>query len=94
MARTKKIQSRKAKIKKVEICAKITSLIVDYVTGKMNSRTCRMFNQHMRICPDCVNFLNTYRKTIQATQSLRFEDIPPDMVRRVQRFLQEKIPGA
>lgn len=91
MAKLRKTKSRRPKSKKAEICAKITSLIIDYVSGALNPRTSRMFEQHLRICPDCVGFLNTYKKTIQLTRSLRYEDIPTKMVERVDRFLQRKI---
>ena len=77
-----------------EICAQITTLIKDYITGALDPKNTLAFEQHLTICPDCVAFLNTYRKTIQATQSLRFEEIPGEMVERVEKFLKEKIKKA
>lgn len=75
-------------------CQQITEFILDYITGELHPDTAAVFQEHLRICPDCVAFLNTYKKTVQVTRSLRYEDIPPEMETRVRRFLQEKIKGA
>jgi len=72
-------------------CHLVTSLILDYLSGQMGPETTSAFEQHLRDCPDCVAFLNTYKKTILATQSLRYEAIPVQMRRRVQQFLLERI---
>lgn len=72
------------------ICKEITDLIIDYLTGHLDSNTASAFEKHLHLCTDCVAFLETYKKTVQATQSLRYEDIPPEMERRVRRFLQKK----
>lgn len=74
-----------------EICAEITALIVDYIAGALDSDRRLAFEQHLMICPDCVAFLNTYKKTVAATRSLRFEDIPRAMVERTEKFLQQKL---
>lgn len=88
----KQTRLRQTKFRQTRItCQHITSLILDYVTGELDPDTTVAFEAHLRICPDCVAFLNTYQKTIQATRSLRYEEIPSEMVNRVRRFLQEKI---
>ena len=74
-------------------CEQITDLVLDYVAMVLDKGTTVVFEEHIRKCPDCMAFLNTYRKTIQATQSLRYEDIPADMQNRVRQFLIEKIKG-
>ncbi len=74
------------------ICEEITDLILDYMTGELDPETISAFEEHLRLCPDCDGFLNTYTKTIQATRSLRYENIPPEMEKRVRRFLQERTP--
>lgn len=73
------------------ICEEITSLILDYLTGEINPETASAFEEHLRLCPDCVAFLKTYKKTVQATRSLHYEDIPPEMEKRVRRFLRERL---
>ncbi len=72
------------------ICREITDLLLDYMTGELDPETVAAFEDHLDLCPDCVAFLNTYKKTVQATRSLRFEDIPAEMEKRVRRFLRER----
>ena len=85
--RGRRLQSRQDK----EICQQITDLILDYLTEELDPKTRSDFEAHLHICPDCVAFLNTYKKTFQATRSLRYEDIPSEMERRVRLFLEERI---
>jgi anti-sigma factor RsiW len=76
------------------MCNDITDLILDYLTEELDPDTTSEFEKHMRICPDCVAFLNTYKQTVQMTRSLRYEDIPPEMEKRVRQFLAQKMKGA
>lgn len=75
-------------------CEQVTSLILNYVRGELHPGTALALKAHLRECPDCVAFLTTYKKTIQATNSLRYETIPPTMRKRVRQFLQKSIKGA
>lgn len=72
------------------ICQEITELVLDYITGELDSKTVSAFEEHLRLCRDCVAFLKTYKKTVHTTRSLQYEDIPPKMQKRVRRFLREK----
>lgn len=72
-------------------CQHITALILDYVTGELNAETALAFKAHLRKCPDCIAFLSTYQKTVQATQSLRYETLPLEMRERARQFLRERI---
>ncbi len=79
--------SKEAKIS----CEQITSLIIEYLNGELDHETSLAFEGHLSFCPDCAAFLNTYKKTIKATQSLRYEDISLDAEKRVLEFIQKKI---
>ena len=83
---------RKKSSKEAEInCERVASLITDYINGGLDRETTLAFEEHLSVCPDCVAFLNTYKKTIQATQSLRYEDIPSETEKRVREFIQKRI---
>lgn len=75
-------------------CQQVTSLILNYVRGELHPGTALALKAHLRECPDCVAFLATYKKTIQATNSLRYETIPPTMRKRVRQFFQKSIKSA
>lgn len=71
-------------------CKKVTSLIADYLNHDLDPDLLRKFDRHIRGCPDCVGFLNTYRKTLDALRSLRYDDIPPDLQEKTLGFLRKK----
>jgi anti-sigma factor RsiW len=72
-------------------CQQLTELIVDYLTGEMEPAKRASFEGHLRDCPDCEAFLHTYKRTIRVTRTLRYEDVPAEMLTRVQRFLHTQI---
>jgi len=73
------------------ICREITDLLVDYMTGELDPGTLSAFEEHLALCPDCVAFLNTYKKAVQVTQSLRYKSIPPELSKRVRGFVHQRI---
>jgi len=85
----KKAQLRRVNPKKVDTCKQATALILDYLTGELDPRMALLFEEHLMVCPDCVSFLNSYKETIKFTRSLSYENIPPDMKKRIRRFLRD-----
>jgi anti-sigma factor RsiW len=75
-------------------CRQITTLILDYVIGELDAESALALKEHLQECPDCIAFLATYQKTIQATRSLRYESLPLRMRTRVRQFLQAQIRGS
>lgn len=51
-------------------CKKATSLIQDYITSEVEPDTAKEFEKHLSTCPDCVAFLNTYKKTTDLVNSI------------------------
>ncbi|MBI2359409.1 MAG: zf-HC2 domain-containing protein [Deltaproteobacteria bacterium] len=54
-------------------------MIGAYLTAELDRMHAVAFERHLRDCPDCVAFLNTYKKTIQLAQSFlnKKTAIPP-----------------
>jgi anti-sigma factor RsiW len=50
-------------------CKKATSLIQDYITRELEADMATELEKHLSICPDCVAFLNTYKKTTDLVNS-------------------------
>ena len=71
-------------------CREVTTLIDDYLRGALPGPVRRDLERHLRLCPDCVSFLKTYRKTVRATQSLGDEDIPRPVRESVLTFLRKR----
>jgi anti-sigma factor RsiW len=72
-------------------CQQVTALLIDYVTDELDPAITQALQEHLRHCRDCVAFLRTYTETIRATRSLRYEDVPAEMVDRLQAFLHARI---
>jgi putative zinc finger protein len=74
-------------------CKKMSDLILSYLTDRLSPSFRREFEQHLRICPDCVNFLNTYKKTVLLTGSMNAREIPQNVRSNVLAFLRRKMHG-
>lgn len=72
-------------------CKEITDLLYRYLNDQLSPRVKRDFQRHLRICRDCVNFLNTYKKTVSVTRSIRPEEIPPEVRNNILDFLRARL---
>lgn len=72
-------------------CKEITALIHGYLNDKLSPSVKRDFKRHLRICPDCVSFLRTYKKTMAASQSLRPAEMPPNVRDNILDFLRSRV---
>ena len=88
--------ARRKSAKKVpnnKSCKEITDLMLDYLTDKLTPTIKREFMEHLSFCSDCVSFLNTYKKTVAATGTIRPEDVPPKVRESVLAFLRKRVYG-
>jgi predicted anti-sigma-YlaC factor YlaD len=72
-------------------CEQITDLLNDYINQEMDETLRASFERHLQNCADCTAFLKTYRQTMHVTQTLRYEDVPEEMLARMQQFLHAKL---
>jgi Putative zinc-finger len=72
-------------------CKEITDLIVGYLNNTLSRSVKRDFQRHLRVCPDCVNFLNTYKKTVATSRSLRPDEMPANVRDNILDFLRKRI---
>lgn len=81
--------ARKTNVKTLtqKTCKQIADLVLNYVNDTLAAQVKRDFDQHLRICPDCVAFLNTYRKTVAVINSVKVEDLPEKVRRNILDFL-------
>lgn len=59
----------KTRLQTVETCKDATNLLLEFMSGELDSETNLEFEKHLEVCPDCVAFLNTYKKTVELTRS-------------------------
>jgi hypothetical protein len=71
-------------------CKQIADLVLDYLNDNLMPNVKRDFQQHLRICPDCVHFLKTYKKTVSVTRTVRPEEIPAKVKNNILDFLRKR----
>lgn len=79
----------KPKLSKVT-CKRVTALVSSYLSHELDPRLQRAFDQHISTCNDCVNFVRTYQKTLEATRVLRCDELPVDLRDRALEFVRAK----
>ena len=72
-------------------CEQVVGLVADYLTGALAPETRAACEAHLQGCDHCIAFLKTYKQTITAVQSLRFEDLPEEMEARVRDGLANRM---
>jgi len=75
-------------------CEQATALLLAYVTGTLDPAATLLLERHLERCDDCVAFLQTYKETIRATRTLRYDDIPEELQHRLLQILHAKMRGA
>ncbi len=65
-------------------CKQLVELLIDYVDGTLDLAQKAELDEHFRICPDCLYYLESYQVTIQLTKTLpRCSSIPAEMEARL-----------
>lgn len=71
-------------------CKELIEFIELYVAGDLPPESLLLFDQHLERCPDCVDYLDSYRKTIQYGRDTLLSDagaqgspMPEDLVEAI-----------
>ena len=64
-------------------CTEIIGFLADYIDGALPAETQHEFERHLKVCPSCVAYLESYRETIRACRELaeydeKVSDAAPD----------------
>ncbi|MDE2098069.1 MAG: zf-HC2 domain-containing protein [Patescibacteria group bacterium] len=72
----------------MSICQNITDteLLVDFLDGSLPLKHHKQIHQHIRICPSCRKFHDSYQKTLQLCHGLSCPSIPSERAARLQKF--------
>ncbi len=46
-------------------CRELIDFLMDYIDGTLPAGERALFEEHLRVCPPCVDFLKMYRTTIE-----------------------------
>jgi len=72
-------------------CRKATTLMIDHLSGTLEPQTRASWTAHLDDCRDCVPFLETYRKSVEALRSLPSKEISLEARNRIRRTLKRRI---
>jgi anti-sigma factor RsiW len=75
-------------------CQRATAVINHYVNGRLDPSFERAFDRHLSVCPDCVAFLNTYKKAVQLAKSFLSQDLPKPVLGKIKTSLEAKLQKA
>ncbi len=71
-------------------CQEIAEFLMDYLNGDLSEREHAIFEKHLGICPECVNYVRSYEITIHATRSAcdlvhdrHANQVPDDLIRAI-----------
>ena len=69
-------------------CEGLTAFLDAYLEGRLPRPRRAVFDLHLAICPDCQNYLHSYRETVRLgalamREEARPEKLPPDLLRAI-----------
>ena len=67
-------------------CRELTEFLDDYVAGALKEGRRAVFEGHLAVCPDCRNYLASYRATVRLVKAARdtgIAGVPEGLVKAV-----------
>ena len=67
-------------------CREFADFMADYLSGELPAHTRTLFDEHLRVCPNCVTYLANYEKAVALGQrALKDDDggVPADVPDRL-----------
>ncbi len=63
-------------------CRELIEFLLDYMEGELPAEQRRLFEQHIQICQDCADYIDSYRQTIELSRDAfnsSDKEIPADV---------------
>lgn len=71
-------------------CQEIVNYCLDFLSGSLPDTERTLFSSHLRNCPDCMKFFETYRKTPEVSREAMALRMPERVRLAVRDFLRER----
>ena len=75
-------------------CKDVIEILSDYLEEALGPDTIARLEQHLRDCPPCVAYLNTFRKSRELAGEASQVAMPPEMRQRLRSFLFDQLRDA
>ncbi len=72
-------------------CQEQVDLLADYLDGTLHPEIATALERHLEDCPDCLNFIETYKATNVWVREITYEAMPEELTTRLASFLKAKI---
>lgn len=60
-------------------CQELVEVITDYLEGALPDRDRIRFEEHLAVCAKCREYVEQFRRTIQAVGTIHETDLDPDV---------------
>jgi anti-sigma factor RsiW len=70
-------------------CRELAEFLIDFVSDELPAEHRDHIEQHLKLCPPCVAYLESYRMTIRLTRRLPCAPLPPELEKRLRAVLEE-----
>jgi anti-sigma factor RsiW len=76
-------------------CRECVEFLIDYLEGELPPEQAEAFQQHLELCPPCIEYVATYKSTIEIGRiCCKHEDrSPPDMPEALVRAILKARTG-
>jgi anti-sigma factor RsiW len=71
-------------------CRDLTDLLLEIAAGELLPEQRDHVEEHLRVCPSCVAYVESYRLTIHLAQQLPRAPVPPQLMQRLRVLLAER----
>jgi anti-sigma factor RsiW len=68
-------------------CEDVIGMLLEYLETRLDTPTLAAFERHLAVCPPCIAYLNTYRRTRDMTGTSGRVEMPDEMKTRIRDFL-------
>jgi anti-sigma factor RsiW len=77
----------------IRTCRDAIAVLGDYLESALGEDALAELEAHLRDCPPCVAYLNTYRRTRDVAGAEGRVEMPAEMKERLRQFLIARILG-
>jgi anti-sigma factor RsiW len=70
-------------------CHECAELLLEFLTGELDAERREHIRDHLKRCPPCVTYIETYKITVQLTRQLPVGELPPEVEERLRAVLGE-----
>lgn len=76
--------------RKMMNCKEVVDLLSDYLANELPEEDVAGIRAHLSGCPKCTAFLDSLKTTVTLTHNRTANNVPPEVVDRLQAFLRSK----